>query len=147
MPGFQVLAVFWPPLAAWREMQICISLAHHCVGDDVPVVGWNDVQREKIDCPRQIAAAPGAFEVNTVAALGVGKNRALPLYSQNRSAILYSHVVRPQPSIRTRHFQSVTHRQHHEIKLGPRSALLISFDLASEDLPAFHFRLTFSGHK
>src|SRR5260370_15712895 len=77
MPGFLVLAVSWPALAARREMQVGKSRSNHRVGNDEPVVGWNDVEREKINCPTLIATVPGAFEVKAVAALGMKKTRAL----------------------------------------------------------------------
>ena len=142
MPGLAILLILLP-LHAWLEKHIRIPISHHRIRHDVPIIRRNNVNRKKVHHPRSIPAPSPRptfhVDAHAIASRRTLIKRALHLHPQNRlRTILHAHVIRPNPAVRTRHLQPVTHSQHHEVHLSPSSPLPSPLDPRSHNLPVFH---------
>src|SRR5579863_1065247 len=109
--------------AVGSEVEGGVALADGGIGEDIPVVGGDEVGGEEIDGARSVAAVLGAANAEAVSAFGMAAHGAFDLHAEDGTGVFDADVVAGEAAVGAGDFESLAGGESHEVKFGPGSAL------------------------
>src|SRR5579863_7394832 len=109
--------------AVGSEVERGVALADGGVGENIPVVGGDEVGGEEIDGARSVAAVLWAADAETVSTFGMAAHGAFDLHAEDGTGVFDPDVGAGESAVGAGDFESLASGEGHEVKFGPGSAL------------------------